>query len=620
MSIVNDCRDLILLGKLAEAERKLGTLINAGSENPDVVKLLGIIQFKTGRGSLALDSLTFFLAHHPDDLEALTWLAAALQSQGQHQEAIDVLNRILAIKQDDAEVYNLLGICLLGTGKPVEAEVALRESLRLGASSAPTFANLGMALRLQNRGNEALEAFRKAVQLAPGQVQNHLQLFKQLQQLSRIEEAIASLKVGRKLHPQSVILAEAMALALGRVKQGEEAEYIFRQIAPISTSAANSYAAWLQEEGRFEDAVPVLQESLRLQPLQGSPYRSLVELKTFTLEGISIREQALALAKDPRLDDSARMHLAYALGKVYDHEGDYQSAMGWFDLANTLAYQIYPASKTFDPDWTRREPELMAEIYSPEFLDSMKPLGSADDRPIFIVGMIRSGTTLLDQIISSHPAVTSVGEGTFWNSEGDAIHPKWAKEWPNSKELHELAARYIEAVGVHGDAKNFTDKMPLNYRHLGLILSVFPNARVVHIRRDPLDTCLSIYTTFFAGGPNFAYSQSNIVAFYRSYMHHMEHWRKSLQAHTFFELDYESLVAKPERVSREVIEFLGLRWHDACLQPERNREQVSTPSRWQARQPIYKSSVERWKRYEPWLGALLDLKGIAHPPIESPRL
>jgi hypothetical protein len=168
-----------------------------------------------------------------------------------------------------------------------------------------------------------------------------------------------------------------------------------------------------------------------------------------------------------------------------------------------------------------------------------------------------------------------------------------------------------------GDARHVTDKMPVNYRHLGLVHLAFPQAKILHIRRNPLDTCLSIYMTFLHGESNFAYNRENIVAFYRSYLRVMEHWRSVLPTNRFFELDYEDLVARPEAVTRQILDFCGLPWNDACLSPNVGRGPVATPSRWQVRQPIYTDSIARWRRYEPWLGALNGLLNVHHPSLTS---
>jgi hypothetical protein len=172
--------------------------------------------------------------------------------------------------------------------------------------------------------------------------------------------------------------------------------------------------------------------------------------------------------------------------------------------------------------------------------------------------------------------------------------------------------------GFAGPSERITDKQPLNYELLGLINIVFPKAKIIHIRRNPLDTCLSIYSTHFGGGPNFAYKQENIVFHYREYLRLMEHWRRVLPAEVFFEIDYEELVADKEGVTRQIIDFCGLPWDDACLRHNEKKSMVTTPSRWQARQPVYATSVEKWRHYEPWLGGLLELKDVRHPSPRTP--
>lgn len=596
------CRKLVEENRLAEAE----PLLRKAPDHAGAANLLGILLAKMGRFEEADDRLTFALANDPENLETLTWLAAVRKTRGLPQEALAFIQVVVERQPTNAKAYDLLGSCQLALGQVGEAEAAFRTSIRL-APVAGTFANLGMALRLLNRGDEAVDAFRQAIDLAP--TPNHFfQLFKQYQRLSRWKESEETLRDGLSRHPDSIQLSEALAAVLGRLGKADEAEAIFRKIAPLNAGAANSYATWLQEEGRFDDSVSVLRTSLRLQPLQGAPYRNLAEAKHFSLEGEPILQTALRLYEDPRMDTAGRMHLAFALGRIYEHEHDYESAMRWFDTANETGYQLYPTTRTFDPEWTRREPERVAELFSEDFFARAAPFGSVDSRPIFIVGMIRSGTTLLDQIVSSHPEVVATGEGAFWTAESTAIHARWEAQTPTPEEIASLAKAYLDATpGAEGEIR-FTDKMPLNYRNLGPIHSVFPNARILHIRRDPLDTCLSMYTTFLAGSANFLYRKENLVAFYRAYLRTMEHWRRVLPADRFLELDYESLVASPERETRRVLEFLDLPWDEACLHHDRHGGAIGTPSRWQARQPVYGTSVARWRRYEPWLGKLLELQ------------
>jgi hypothetical protein len=300
------------------------------------------------------------------------------------------------------------------------------------------------------------------------------------------------------------------------------------------------------------------------------------------------------------------MHMSYAVAKTYDHKGAYEQAMAWFDRANELAYESYPACKTFDPAFLAKREKEIPEIYSPALFDRLNGTGSQSALPIFIVGMVRSGTTLLDRILSSHPAIQSAGEQPFWNAEADRLRGDFEKSLDASLAEAYLALLQDAAPG----GERIVDKMPLNFAHLGLIHLAFPQAKIVHIRRDPVDTCLSIYQTFFAGGPFFAYNRRNIVEFYRSYLRQMEHWRAVLPANCFFEVDYESFVANRETTTRATIEFLGLPWNDACLNPEKAPGVVATPSKWQARQPVYATSVQKWRRYEPWLGEFSELISV----------
>ena len=596
---------MVASGQLVQAETSLAKFLSTNQENAEAATLMGIVYAQSNRPKEASERLEFALRHDPGDAETLLWLAVVRKSQRRTDEAVQLLGEVKVLQPENHEALNLLGLCLIELGRAEEAETTFRSLIKLQPRTAAAYANLGMSLRLQNRGSDALEAFRSAVQMSPEHAGNFFQLFKQYQQLSRWEDAVSTLRSGLATHPGSGLLLEALAVALGRLGQSEEAEKIFQRIAQSSVTGANSYAIWLQEQGRFEDSVPVLHQSLKLQPLQGEPYRNLVEAKQFELNGKPILAKALRVLGDARLEDTARMQLSYAVGKLHDRDGNYEQAMKAFDVANEIAYRTYPACKTFDPGRVAQEPVHIADTYTKNLIEEFRSRSIVQPGPIFIIGMIRSGTTLLDQIVSSHPNVTSVGEGTFWNVEADAIHSRWRHSPLSQWEIEDLADRYRASVGQPKGL--VTDKMPLNYRHLGLIHLVFPEARILHIRRNPFDTCLSIYMTFFAGGPNFAYNQENIVAFYHSYLGYMRHWRQTLGQEVFYELDYEELVTNPESSTRSAIEFLGLPWDDACLHHDKNSEQVSTPSRWQARQQVYTTSTGKAGKYGKYCGALSQL-------------
>jgi hypothetical protein len=298
------------------------------------------------------------------------------------------------------------------------------------------------------------------------------------------------------------------------------------------------------------------------------------------------------------------MYLAYALAKAYDHQGDDEKTIKAYDLANELAHRQFHEGRPFDRAVMAMLTDEAIVRYSP----APQP-GASDSRtPIFIVGMIRSGTTLLDQIVSGHPDVRSAGEPVYWMREADRV-----RRLPNAersaKAAQDLATNYLAALeAVTGPSPRISDKMPLNYAHLGLIHRIFPQAKLIHLRRNPMDTCLSIYTTFLGQGPNFAYDQSNIVFNYREYLRLMAHWRTVLPASIFMEVDYETLTEDKEAVARQIIAFCELPWSDECLRHDQNLSAIRTPSKWQARQPVYRTSVNRWRRYEPWLREILELR------------
>lgn len=599
-------RQLFDAGDLQAAQRELSLAGAEASRSAEAQVLLGVIARKTGRAKDAESHLQAALALEPDRYDALTWLASVREGLGDVSGAAELFERAASIDPSDATTLTHLGVCRLRLGEASQAEQAFRSALALAPHAPQSHFNLGMALRMQNRLEEGLQAFQMALELDPEQPSNYVQVFKQLQQLSRSEESIECLEQGLRNHPNSTVLAEALASAFGRVGDREQAERIFRRFGD-DPAVAQAYGDWLQQEGRFEDSAAVLEGSIARRPLQGPAYRLLAEAKAFQIGDRTLIDRARTVFDSPELEDRDRMHLAYALAKAHDAASNCEAAMRYLDLANALAFQIYPVVRTFDAQKLAAGTKATMDLYAPALFESMRGKGSDSDKPIFIVGMIRSGTTLLDQIVSSHPRVTSFGESPFWNVEGPRASgvlrtsPDWAG-------LGELAKQYLAVLEAQGaESARVVDKMPLNFRHLGLIHLAFPRAKILHIRRHPVDTCLSIYSTFFGGGPNFAYKKEHIVDFYREYLRLMDHWRQVLPSSSLFELDYESLVADPEPAIRSVIAACGLHWDDACLRHEAKTGLVSTPSRWQARQPIYRTSSGRWRRYEPYLGPFAEL-------------
>jgi tetratricopeptide (TPR) repeat protein len=602
-------------GQLPLAEQTARLALEADTTQLEARLLLGIILTKTKRFEAAAQELEQVLNVDENHYSALTWLALTRKSQNAFEEAIRLSKRAIALNDSDVTALNTLGLCQLSMRIPVDAIATFRRVLELDPQSGACYHNLGLALRLNDQTALAIDAFKKAVELAPDRIENYVRLSEVLAVFSAWNDVVVCLKEGLRRHPNSVNLMVTLANAYGSARNAEAAEELFKRARDLDPAASQAYGLWLQEQDRFEDSMDVFAESLRLRPNQGRAYYGLAEAKRFTLDGERLIDRMLKVLEQPNLNTSDRMHLAYALGKAFDQEKNYEQAVRYFDLANEAAFRIFNAGRPFDPRVGHAYTNGLKHIYSAENLARYRKHGSESEVPIMIVGMIRSGTTLLEQIVSSHPEVDPAGELNYWMVEGGKTHLKWRTQ-VDASDIRRLSEDFLMVLRtVGGDAPRVTDKMPLNYEHLGLIHIAFPNARILHIRRNPVDTCLSIYMTHFGGGPGFAYRQESIVAYYLEYMRLMEHWRAVLPPDRFYELDYEDLIADRESVTREIIDFCGLPWDDACLHHEHNPSAINTPSRWQARQPIYTTSVERWRRYEPWLGGLLKLRDVQHPSL-----
>ena len=286
-----------------------------------------------------------------------------------------------------------------------------------------------------------------------------------------------------------------------------------------------------------------------------------------------------------------------------DDLGNYDDAFSHYRQGNDLEQR----QANFDRDQHRQLVDWMIATFTAEFFAAHKDVGITNDKPVSIVGMPRSGTTLTEQIVASHSKVHGGGEIDYWLEHGETFCP------PNGQDLsqgpvRELARVYLDSIeSVAGSAMYFTDKMPYNFLRIGLIRLAMPGAKFIHCMRNPADICLSIYFNKFTQRHGYATSLDDLAFYYREYLRLMEHWRQVLPETSLHEMHYESLVAMQESESRRLIDFLGLEWESQVLEYHRNTRAVSTPSKWQVRQPIYKSSVARWKRYLPHIGPLAPL-------------
>lgn len=559
----------------------------------------GAVLARLKRRDEALAIYQAILEEDPNCFEALSWMAVLTRDPRDMSTAIGYAQRAVEVNPFDAAGYNALGSCYLTARNPREAIDAFKRAIRLDPDVAEFHHNLGQALTQAHRHLEAMERFQASIQRAPRSAPNYLALASIHSIHGRYGDAIEVLLTGTRQVPRNAALHGALASAFSAIRNEEAAEYHYQLTLELSTDYHGAYASWLQNQGRFAEATELYQFLIdeKIDPAYG--YYGLTQIRKPGDSGGPTRDEMSALLGDGTLSSTNEMYVRYALGRASEQEKDYEAAMAHYDEANRLAALTYQTDQPVTRDDYERTHNRTLEVYERLVAEGIS--GASDAAPILIVGMIRSGTTLLDQIVSSHPAVASGGELRFWVEETARLGSR--TDTPSGEALTALATEYAQYTAlIAGEAERHTDKMPLNFANIGLIHRAMPNAKFLHIRRHPVDTCLSIFTTFFGHTSPFAYDKANIVTFYREYLRVMAQWREVLPPGCMLELDYEELIASPETVIPRVIEFCGLPWDEACLHHERNTSAIHTPSRWQARQPIYRTSVARWKRYEPWLG------------------
>jgi len=363
----------------------------------------------------------------------------------------------------------------------------------------------------------------------------------------------------------------------------------------------------LQQLGQQKDAITRYEQALAIMPDFAKAHRNLSMIKP-KLEQASIIEKLLTKPTVPKKD---AMHYQYALGNLYNDAKSYTKAFEHYLKANSLKRK----SITYDSQNHSDYVDGLITSYSKRYFQEKAAFGSDSELPVFIVGMPRSGTTLTEQIVSSHPQVYGAGELISFNYFDRAIAKQFEASSPypeclsllNSLMANKFSEKYLKELdGYSQNAKRITDKLPGNYFRIGLIKALFPKARIIHCKRNALDTCTSIFSLYFPQGHNYSFDLTELGRHYIDYERLMAHWR-SLFPDEIFDVQYEELVMNQETVSRQLIEHLGLEWDEKCLEFDKNKRAVRTASNLQVRKPIYKSSINRWKRYEKQLGPLLEI-------------
>jgi tetratricopeptide (TPR) repeat protein len=564
---------------LQQAEQHFKAALKIRADHSQSLNNLGSLYVSMNRGPEGIEMFKKAIAADPGYAEAFNNMGLAWQRCSDAEQSLDAFTRALRINPGNAAYHNNIGNTYLSMNDTELAIQHFRKAVELEPAYAEALNNLGNALLMtedhREKYDEAEDCYRRAIAVNPGLAEGHFNLATCLQPQARYEEALEYYQKAIDLNAayEDAIAGKTMVLEhLGRFGEA------YATVCPLiddNTTNINVALGFGKVAGRFDR----------------------------TGEAIALLEHIIDNNLDPRNHSEAH----FLAGKLCDAKGEYDKAFRHFLAANTIDAPEYNHDETIS-----FHSELQT-TFTRERQATCLHATNHSDLPVFIVGMPRSGTSLIEQILSSHPQVCGAGElediGNI--ATGFSQRLKTAMPYPrcidfaDQETLNDIADTYLQKLKqLGGAAQRVTDKMPHNFQALGMIERLFPGARVIHCRRDPVDTCLSIYFQHFNAYHAYSCDLENLATYYRQYLELMEHWKGNLSL-PLLEISYETLVNYQEETSRTMIDFIGLDWDDACLRFHTSERIVTTPSYDQVRRPMYRGSLQRWKHYEHHLDRLI---------------
>jgi tetratricopeptide (TPR) repeat protein len=601
-------------GRLAEAETIYRQILATDSRHADSLHLLGMIEHQRGNHEAAVQMIQQAIAISPDEAAYHSNLGTIYQAQGKLNEAATCLEHALRLKPDWAEVHSNLGNVLQTQNKLEEAAACQERALALKPDFAEAFSNLGNIRQAQGRLDDAVACYQNALALKPGYPDAHNNLGNALATLGKTVQAVAHYESALALRPDWPQAHNNLGNALASVDRTVEATGHYHRALALKPDYANAHhnlGNVLKEQGRFDEAVAHYGHAIALKPDYGEAHLSRAEIKSFQPGDADLEAlQTLAQRADLPADKAPYIH--FALAKALDDVGDYCRAFEHLRTGNRLKrHQIH-----YDEKSALELFERVSSVFDSSLFERFGQAGDPSSRPIFILGMPRSGSTLLEQILAGHPQIHAAGEvtaleqmewgGIFNSSDPPLSYPESIPKL-DREAFRRFGQTYLSRLPkVSPEKLRIVDKLPGNFLRIGLIRLILPNARIIHTVRNPIDTCLSCYSKLFTFGLYFTYDLAELGRYYRAYSNLMDHWRSVLPRESILDVSYEDVVDDLEGQARRLIDYCGLPWDDRCLNFHETGRHVKTASSVQVRRPLYRTSVERWRRYEAGLRPLLD--------------
>ena len=558
------------------------------------------------------------LAAQPRHADALHLLGLVRNQRGHPAEAVELIATAIEINSGEARYHNNLGLVHAGAGRTDAAGAAYRQASALDRGYVEPLINLATLLAGEGRAGEAEAVLGRAIELSPENASIHNNLGNVLKELDRPGDAAGSYRRALALDPRHVEALGNLSVVLTALGDIGEAEACCRRALAIRPEAAdthNKLGTVLKFAGGLDGAREAYARALALEPAHPGALYNMAQLTTAAAGDPAFGAMETAAEAAGIATDDA-VSLNFGLGKMYADIGEPDTAFARYETGNALYLaNARRLGRAFDAGRHEKTVERIRSLFTAEFFAARGDFGADSELPVFIVGMPRSGTTLVEQIVASHGEAFGAGELPEIPRAIARLAAKTGAAFPDSaSELDAatsaaLAREVVESLRARGgEAARVTDKLPMNFMNLGIIALLMPRARVIHCMRDARDTCLSCYFGHFARGNEFAYDLADLGACYRAYERLMAHWRETLPL-AMLELEYEKLVADQEGMSRKLIAFCGLEWDPRCIDFHESERPVRTASYGQVRRKMYASSVGRWRAYERQLAPLIEALG-----------
>ena len=628
-------------GRLKEAESHYQSVREQQPEHPDAWHLLGVLAHQVGKNSIAVELVQEAIKRHPDNPEFYVTCAEAYRALREYDLAIASLEQALARKPDFAGAHVNIGNVFKEMGLLGRAEEHLRKAIGLQPDFAVAHNNLGVILKDTSRGGEALGYFQKAIEAMPGHfeaynnlgntllslgrreeavqryeqaltllpdyAEAHSNLGNALKELGRLDEALVHYQRAVALKPDFAMAHYNLGTALDDLGRPETAIGCFEKalaLEPDYAEAHHNLGNALDEVGRQSEAITHYQEAIEIKPDYAEAYRNLARLQPAQSQVPSLEN----LLSRNSLSEQDATHCHFALGSIFADASNFDKAFEHYSKGNALKRK----SVVYDSRAFSNYVDRIIETYSPSYCREVNAPGTDSALLVFVLGMPRSGTSLVEQIVASHPQVHGGGELPFLVHAQEAIAGRLQSSGPypecmqslNHSIARECCQQYLSQLEDYSyKVMRITDKLPSNFLRVGLIKTLFPNAKIIHCQRNAMDTCTSSFLNYFAFGNEYSFDLTELGQYYLDYKRLMEHW-ESVYPSGMLRVGYEDLIANQEKVSRQLVQHIGLAWDDRCLDFHNNKRAVNTFSSRQVRKPVFTQSINRWQQYERHLAPL----------------